>query len=249
MNYRKMMTSAALSALLLSSVAGAAYANEEKPEKEAKAAAVTTVAKNGDFNLTTAPAAIKWADPLELAKQYAADTVNDWKETLEAYGKLSGSASGAVAAVSLVAVDSELNLDDAVEGVAIAVRELDPSEIESAVKDGKTTFTAARPVKDDADQVQAQPLKVVEGVKVIKLSDVEEGKFQPVAEVNADAKGEFSVSLQAVQPSGELKAFFDAQDALSKAAESKDAATIKKALGDLLEQYKLQIEKLEAAAK
>ncbi|CAH1058204.1 hypothetical protein [Paenibacillus pseudetheri] len=92
MNQQMIFKKLALSALLVSAVAAPTAVNAASgaSDQSAKttAAAVVTPATTG--SITTQVAILDWADPLELAKTYAPNTLEDWKKTLDQYYKAAG---------------------------------------------------------------------------------------------------------------------------------------------------------------
>ncbi|MNO60098.1 hypothetical protein D3C76_507010 [compost metagenome] len=92
MNQQMIFKKLALSALLVSAVAAptAANAASEVKDQSAKStkAAVVTPATNGALSVTLTK--MDWVDPLELAKTYAPNTLEDWKKTLDQYYKNAG---------------------------------------------------------------------------------------------------------------------------------------------------------------
>lgn len=132
----------AVATLMLSAVASPVVANAAtKPLSEQYAAAAAgpgqAIAKNlavalpiADAKAVPVAAAFRLADPLELAKQYAPDTVPAWEKALEAYGEL----------VPDLTVTLEAKPDARPNGDLVAVRKLTGGEA------GTLTITAAAPV-------------------------------------------------------------------------------------------------------
>lgn len=113
MNQQMIFKKLALSALLVSAVAAptavnaASGANDQSAKTTA--AAVVTPANSG--SLSASLISFDWVDPLELAKTYAPNTLEDWKKTLDQYYKAAG--------FSITAV-SELVPSELVEGVQLS---------------------------------------------------------------------------------------------------------------------------------
>ncbi|QLG40115.1 hypothetical protein HW560_19705 [Paenibacillus sp. E222] len=101
MNYSFKFRNVALSALLLTAISAPIVANADSA---ANANAVT----NGTATLKEAKSAIAaftLANPVELAKKYAPETVSEWKKTLARYNKLLSQNSISQVMATLVAVD------------------------------------------------------------------------------------------------------------------------------------------------
>ncbi|MWC29388.1 hypothetical protein [Paenibacillus sp. MMS18-CY102] len=92
------ITRLAMSAVLLSAVAFPAITNADSTNKPAATAPLnvlaskteTATAPAGTVVAAPAFAVTSFADPAELAKKYAPETVADWKDTLAQYKKLAG---------------------------------------------------------------------------------------------------------------------------------------------------------------
>ncbi|MDH6370690.1 hypothetical protein CA600_05040 [Paenibacillus sp. VTT E-133280] len=121
MNQQMLFKKLALSALLVSAVAAptAVNAASEAKDQSAKStkAAVVTPATSGALSVTLTK--MDWVDPLELAKTYAPNTLEDWKKTLDEYYKNAGfSVTGATGLVPAQPVEGvqftkEILSDDA----------------------------------------------------------------------------------------------------------------------------------------
>jgi hypothetical protein len=184
--------------------------------------------------------------PLELAEKYAPETVQDWKETLEKYGKLAGDEGKGVFYFS------EAKSLSPTEG------EREPGPTEGGMK--VSIAVAATPAVNAKDMKDIKEIKDTKEFLEIKikgaLTPIEGGAIE-VAELVKSDSGEIQhdvvqdevASVQAVKLSDEDLAFIHARIDLFKAVDSKDSDAIKEALAKLLDQYKEQITKLEAAAK
>lgn len=89
MNMQNVIKKTVLSAVMLSAAAapGITHAADNTVKTEiqgVKTQAATMVSMDGKSQMISF---IKIADPLELAKQYAPETVEDWKQVLEQMGK------------------------------------------------------------------------------------------------------------------------------------------------------------------
>ncbi|MEC0202271.1 hypothetical protein P4H39_06460 [Paenibacillus lautus] len=185
-------------------------------------------------------------NPLELAEKYAPETVQDWKETLEKYGKLAGDEGKGVFYFS------EAKSLSPTEG------EREPGPTEGGIK--VSIAVAATPAVNAKDMKDIKEIKDTKEFQEIKikgaLTPIEGGVIE-VAELVKSDSGEIQhdvvqdevASVQAVKLSDEDLAFIHARIDLFKAVDSKDSDAIKDALAKLLDQYKEQITTLEAAAK
>lgn len=185
-------------------------------------------------------------NPLELAEKYAPETVQDWKETLEKYGKLAGDEGKGVFYFS------EAKSLSPTEG------EREPGPTEGGIK--VSIAVAATPAVNAKDMKDIKEIKDTKEFQEIKikgaLTPIEGGAIE-VAELVKSDSGEIQhdvvqdevASVQAVKLSDEDLAFIHARIDLFKAVDSKDSDAIKDALAKLLDQYKEQITTLEAAAK
>ncbi|GGG66948.1 hypothetical protein [Paenibacillus radicis (ex Gao et al. 2016)] len=246
MNHKTIISRVALSALIMSSIAGAAIANAATGnDKPVTTTGSYVASQDVKFDSTKTLSVVNsFTNPLELAKKYAPETENDWKSILAAYDKAISNrfanvpvgeavaVDGASAAVSLQAVESvnikDLDLSD--------VKVLDAKDLK-VVGDVKLNgeFAATTAAADG---------KIVKG-EFIKGEAIDAGKL---AEISKDGAASL-VPAAALEASDSDKAFLRAEIALAKAVESKDAAAIKESLAKLYEQYKLQIEQWEAAAE
>lgn len=181
-------------------------------------------------------------NPLELAERYAPETVQDWKETLEKYGKLAGDEGKGVFYVS------EATSLSPIEG------EREPGPTEGGMK--VSIAVAATPAVNAKDMKDIKEIKDTKEFQEIKikgaLTPIEGGVIEVAERVKSDSGDVVQdevASVQAVKLSDEDLAFIHARIDLFKAVDSKDSDAIKEALAKLLDQYKEQITKLEAAAK
>lgn len=181
-------------------------------------------------------------NPLELAEKYAPETVQDWKETLEKYGKLAG-AEGTFffsEAATTVEVNGDVKPDD-VKGAlefSIAVKATPAKDIQELIDSGEIKEFNTTMIKESVTPLE--DVTVFETGEAVKTDSVK----VPSSLIQAD-----EASVKAVKISDEDLAFIHARIDLFKSVDSKDSAAIKDALAKLLDQYKEQITKLEAAAK
>ncbi|GGF97620.1 hypothetical protein [Paenibacillus aceti] len=81
---KTVLSAVMLSAAVAPGITHAADNNVKAEIQPAKTQAATMVSMDGKSQKISM---VKMADPLELAKQYAPDTVEDWKQALEQLGK------------------------------------------------------------------------------------------------------------------------------------------------------------------
>ncbi|MGK9253362.1 hypothetical protein [Paenibacillus humicus] len=268
----------ALSAVLLAAVASPVAANAAisptltkqyaaSLEKEGAGSMPATAGKAAVLSATESTAAstsdkavatmkaIKLADPLELARQYAPETADAWKETLDKYDsamkKLAKSGAAAVKAGS-VTLKSGGELKSGEAGAAAVIVPAGGGEFQST-KDG-VSFT-----------IQSKPAVLSSsGMATFKHENLESGEPSgkegrsaviavPALKAEKDVAGStgetspVQVMVSSVTSSAPAESgFFDARIELDKAADSRDAAAIKEALAKLLPLYEKQIEKLES---
>ncbi len=219
MNQQMIFKKLALSALLVSAVAAPTSVNAASgaSDQSAKttAAAVVTPATTG--SIATQVAILDWADPLELAKTYAPNTLEDWKKTLDQYYKAAG--------FSITAV-SELLPSEQAEGAIFS------KEILSAEALPVSFIEAGRNVDIQLSEDQNSESTISTSIRGVAA----------IATVEAT---EATISIQELSEAD--KAFFKAQDDLNSAAKTKDANVIKEALTKLLDQYKEKIKALETS--
>ncbi|ACX62802.1 hypothetical protein [Paenibacillus sp. Y412MC10] len=240
----KLFGKLALSAALLGTAALPVHASgaetpSDAPNQTGKSAPVATAA-----TISVMP------NPLELAEKYAPETVQDWKETLEKYGKLAGteatfflSEAAAVAAdngeVKPIAAKGEF-------GISIAVQAAPAEAAKGFVDSGDIKDIQITKIKELVP-LEGTAIKVAEAVK----TDAGDGKHDVIRFEKASVKAmkiRDAESLE-VKIDDEELAFIHARIGLFKAVDSKDSDAIKEALAKLLDQYKAQIAKLEAEAK
>lgn len=224
----------ALSAALLGTAALPVHASgadtpSNAPSQTGKSTPIKTIAA---FNSVP--------DPLELAKKYAPETVQDWKDTLEKYGKLAvteGTFYFSEAATT-VELSGDVKPDDVKGVVSIAVRATPAKDIQELIDSGEIKEFNTTMIKEGVAPLE--DVTLFEAGEAVKMDAAE----VPSGLIQAD-----EVSIQAVKISDEDLAFAHARIDLFKAVDSKESAAIKDALAKLLDQYKEQITKLEAAAK
>lgn len=95
MNHKQIMKRLAFSTLLLSAVASPVIANAAD-DTQAKKISTPAISVQKDGKTTAGIEMTVFSNPLELAKQYAPETVKDWKATLDKFEKLAASKSAKV---------------------------------------------------------------------------------------------------------------------------------------------------------
>lgn len=223
----------------VSAVAAPAITHADSaPEPEAPAAKIqATAAVVGENGKPQNIVISRLTDPLELAKQYAPETVEDWRKTLEQFGK-----------TALPVSDKDIRIDKLSVAVKVA-------EAGAGAKSGDAEPSAPLAKAVPAVKMIKVIEKEAEGGKVtfetvipaIQL-DASSKDPKPVAEDQAE-RGALTVTMMAAEAKEADAAFPKAWAALAKAEESKDADAIRAALADLLQQFKQAIAEQEAAAK
>ncbi|OPG95782.1 hypothetical protein B2I21_20660 [Chryseobacterium mucoviscidosis] len=255
MNYSLKFRNVALSTLLLTAISAPIVANADSDANANAATNGTATLKEAKFSI----AAFTMANPVELAKKYAPDTVSEWEKTLANYNKLLSKTSMSAGLASLVAVDID---SDQWKGTSENAKPDEMKEMQTLkIEGGKlTSIEGVKAVK--AEQIphseskntlsfsittsSADLKKLVENAKpgeAVAFSTVEldEQTTGVTSAVIADAET-FQISV--VDPTA--SAFFKAQTNLNNAVSAKDSAAIKTSLAELLKQYKAQIVELEA---
>lgn len=208
MSVQNILKSTALSAMLFSVVAAPNVINaDSNPKTDTKAVQLTDdtgVYVDGGKKMVGYDVVSKITDPVQLAKKYAPETVEDWQKTLEQYRK---------------SLTSEMVKD-------IVVEKSDPNGLSSSMS---VSVKAVKAIPAEALSMSKEVVKDAEQVK---------------AEVATIA-----VALSSTEAKQANTALSKAWSALSAAEESEDATAIKKALAELLKEYKQAIVDMEAAAK
>lgn len=248
MNKNVMIKSLALSTLLMSAIGGSAFAEkaETAPAPAAKPQAITLAKPT-------------FGNPLQLAKQYAPDTVKDWEAVLTRYDQLRGLPA------NLTPID--LVLPEAGG---------DPQSLQAAVPSGgfleagKTEWVPAAAAANLPLEASLVPEKGNTVLAVRATAPVDLTKDISITQLLQSGALDLSVSealpegiavqlnasaLLAVHESGlttpsftSVKSeLFAAQGKLADAEAAKDATAIRTALTELLEQYKQEIAVMEAA--
>ncbi|SFJ73360.1 hypothetical protein SAMN02799624_05721 [Paenibacillus sp. UNC496MF] len=193
------------------------------------------------------------ADPVELAKQYAPDTVEAWEQTLAQFKALAKDAvkvvAGSATTVTKPGPDGKpltITISKAADGELKVVGPISPDQLKTIkLKDGA------------AVAVKAAPAVPAEGATLVPAGKLNAVKAEAGQAVTFEGGAKVTVALKdaATLPAGAKIASLQAvaidnplvkgQLALSKAAESKDAEAIKEALANLLGLYQDEIAKLQ----
>ncbi|MFC3746010.1 hypothetical protein [Paenibacillus sp. GCM10012306] len=235
MNYSLKFKNVALSALLISAISVPVIAN-------ADSAATLKDTRNVTSNvqpLKATTAAFTMANPLELAKKYAPETVSEWEAVLEKYKEVLPMAILVDASSSQTG--SEIPALPALkEGEAVrgTLKNLDGVKIELPAKSETTKSNqtaAASPKTSEAEK------RTWTGV-TIPAQATDLGEMKVIGNLEG-VPAEKAVKLDAAFPvvAIENNAFFNAQINLNDAVATKDAAKIKNALAELLKQYKAEV--------
>ncbi|OBZ18635.1 hypothetical protein A8L34_03435 [Bacillus sp. FJAT-27264] len=253
MNYSLKFRNVALSALLLTAISAPIVANADSAANE-------NAVKNGTATLKQVQSSVPaftMANPVELAKKYSPDTVNEWEKTLAKYNKLLSQSPASDTIATLVAVDVDADqLKKALENAKPGeIKEAQPLKVEGGKQysvegvkanklpnsEEKNTLTFSKTFNSAELQKLVENAKPGEAIAVrsVKLDDKATG-ITSAAIANTDTY-QLSVATTATN------AFFSAQTKLQDAITAKDTAAIKSSLAELLKQYKAQIAELEAA--
>lgn len=227
---KSIATKIAAIALALSAVASPLAANAASGPLADRYAAGQSAASSTAVSI--APA-IRLADPLELAKQYAPDTVPEWEKALAAFNSLTKSAA-------------VLTISESAEGLksgtfqTVAAVKLSPADI----KPGSATLKAV-PI-GQALKTGVLPQGEIKALKLSASQAAVPGTAATLTKADAVGlpAGQTAVTTAAAaQPGPLLQARID----LGKTAESKDAEAIRQSLAKLLKLYQAEIGKLQDA--
>ena len=198
MNQQMIFKKLALSALLVSAVAAptavnaASGANDQSAKTTA--AAVVTPANSG--SLSASLISFDWIDPLELAKTYAPNTLEDWKKTLDQYYKAAG--------FSITAV-SELVPSEQAEGVQLSKEILSAEalpvsyieagrNVEVLPNDKKMESFASTSIKGVAAIAAVESTEAT--ISIQELSEADKAFFKAQEDLNSAAKTKDSTVIK-----------------------------------------------------
>ncbi|MEK3750905.1 hypothetical protein NYE25_22205 [Paenibacillus sp. FSL E2-8871] len=198
MNQQMIFKKLALSALLVSAVAAPTAVNAASGANDQSAktttAAVVTPANSG--SLSASLISFDWVDPLELAKTYAPNTLEDWKKTLDQYYKAAG--------FSITAV-SELVPSEQAEGVLLS-KEIGSAEalpvsyieagrnVEVLPNDKKMESFASTSIKGVAAIAAVESTEAT--ISIQELSEADKAFFKTQEDLNSAAKTKDSTVIK-----------------------------------------------------
>jgi len=269
MNSRKkrIFPRVALSALMLSAIAGPVAANAAQNSASHAAPVVTVASPVKATAVTETLAAVKLQDPLELAKQYAPDTVEAWESLLAKYDSLQATLKPAVVSIKLEKAGAVAEGWQAVErsGQIEIVEAIEALPFKGDVKSlaGNVKVTEAGTIT----------LEAVEGDVLFDVKDIGTAEAIPIQGVSVP---KFTVSTEVVSAESGAPALIKLVDAehaiagktasvtlaaatfasgdvlqgrieLAKVAESNDADAIRVALTKLFEAYEAHVEELQSS--
>ncbi|GIP28504.1 hypothetical protein J23TS9_36340 [Paenibacillus sp. J23TS9] len=266
MNVQNILKRTALSALMFSAVAAPAVTNADSSSK-AETSAVNTLAAivvpAKDSNNVQGIMITKISDPLALAQKYAPETAEDWKKTLEQFRKTFASEM-----TKDIVVSKAESLKDAsgeqtgqLSFSTAAVKTIPAEKLTfnaEKIKDitGEKTGEYAVAVPTTGEKTTPAEKLTISMATVKDIAGVKTDRYEmaiPAASLtdskNKTEQASIAVSISSTEAKEADTPFAKAWAALSDAEESNNADAIKKALAELLEQYKQQIAEKEAAAK
>lgn len=218
-NKKVMIKSLVLSTLLMSAIGGSAFA--EKLEGAPEQSGTTRQA----FTVTSMAS----SNPLKLAAQYAPDTVKDWETVLARYDQLLGLPTSQ--APLQVTLTKAISATHPMESIDLSKALVATGELEAAAD----AATVSIPSQGTTDLVAVASAPAFQATTPSVLPE--------------DAAGLTDITLVSATLPGVQSPLFTAKEKLSDAEASKDAAAIRTALTELLEQYKQEIVDMEAAGQ
>ncbi|RJX38117.1 hypothetical protein D3P09_18800 [Paenibacillus pinisoli] len=236
MNKMKLFKSVAASTLLLSAFASTSvFANPKTAELLSTGPAAKIEGKLIEGEALQAVQAIMLPDPIELARQYAPDTAEDWEAAMKLYHELLKDKFS----ISFVEADG-VELSEGKAGIsAVAMLSAAKAVAPASIKEGTFEIKEASAVQFKETGTSTKPALTVSGTAVQDI------QFEVVKELDASELTITAATTAAAKPSP----IFEAHGKLAKAVEDKDAAAIREALAELLKQYKEEIKQLQAEEK
>lgn len=193
MNQQMIFKKLALSALLVSAVAAptavnaASGANDQSAKTTA--AAVVTPANSG--SLSASLISFDWIDPLELAKTYAPNTLEDWKKTLDQYYKAAGFS---ITAVSEQAEGVQLS-KEILSAEALPVSYIEAGRnVEVLPNDKKMESFASTSIKGVAAIAAVESTEAT--ISIQELSEADKAFFKAQEDLNSAAKTKDSTVIK-----------------------------------------------------
>lgn len=198
MNQQMIFKKLALSALLVSAVAAPTAVNAASGanDQSAKTTAAAEVTPANSGSLSASLISFDWVDPLELAKTYAPNTLEDWKKTLDQYYKTAG--------FSITAV-SELVPSEQAEGVQLS-KEIGSAEalpvsyieagrnVEVLPNDKKMESFASTSIKGVAAIAAVESTEAT--ISIQELSEADKAFFKAQEDLNSAAKTKDSTVIK-----------------------------------------------------
>lgn len=212
---------------------------------------LTTTARE-TVQAVPAPVITSFTSPVELAEKYAPDTVEAWKSTLEQYDKLVQKHS----VVATYTYSAASAVPAPVAPGATMVEAVEVTKPSKGAATNKTKAAAATKVTTVVKASESAPAPILQPVSIAVLDEADAAftlnRIEAVEAVEVQPAASTLVAHEAgtvtIQSNDSDLAFIKAEIALAKAAESKDADTIKNALSHLMAQYQIQIAELEQQA-
>jgi hypothetical protein len=197
MNQQMIFKKLALSALLVSAVAAptavnaASGANDQSAKTTA--AAVVTPANSG--SLSASLISFDWVDPLDLAKTYAPNTLEDWKKTLDQYYKAAGfSITAASGLVTSEQADGAIFSKEILSAEALPVSYIEAGRnVEVLPNDKKMEGFSSTSIEG----VPAIAVEATEAtISIQELSEADKAFFKAQEDLNSAAKTKDSTVIK-----------------------------------------------------
>jgi len=195
MNQQMLFKKLALSALLVSAVAAPSAMNAASGAQDhsakTTAAAVVTPAASGSISVKLTN--IDWADPLELAKTYAPNTLEDWKKTLDQYYKAAG--------FSITAV-SELVPSEQAEEVILSKEILSAEALPVSYIEAGSSLKIELPEDKKVEGNISTSIKAVEATAAVESTSTQEPSeadkafFKAQNDLNSAAKSKDATAIK-----------------------------------------------------
>lgn len=239
MNHNLLLKKIALSTMLLSVAAVPAFANAaEVQKKDLSGATPVTITKAAAARPGNAIFVSVFPNLPELAKTYAPDTEQDWKDTLAKYEKITG-----IKIINPTTLTRAISVTGKIDHLAETLPMGTVAAGEAGINSTALTIVSIEDLPADLEMVEAvEAVKAMDVIGAVDAVTVDAVKGTAAVKVGLNATSAAVYTL-----SSEDTAFLDAQSGLLKAVEAKNSAAIKESLAGLLKEYKQLITKLEAA--
>ncbi|MCR8659838.1 hypothetical protein [Paenibacillus endoradicis] len=218
MSNKLMLTKFALStALLVSIVANPAITNAANTTKNTQVQTFQkTILSNAFEGTQMVTIANSFSNPLDLAKKYAPDTVEDWTKTLALYEKTIGTI--------------QTNIVSTIEAVNLNLEGSENITLPSTAMSSSTL----------AEVISAEEIVSLGGsISISPTNSI--SSTDSVSAVNL-----IKTEIMMDEANDPHQAFFRVKMDLEEAVKSKDTTAIKQTLAKLLEQYKSEIAQSES---